>query len=1138
MAAGRTARCWAAMLIAGMVCGVLASTARAQEHDDLARLVAEVSWLHGQGKYAEAISMAERAVALAGERHGEEHTEFASVTNWLARVYHAEGRYAEAEPSYKRSLAIREKALGPEHADVGAVAQRPRPAVRGPGPLCRGRAALPSAASPSGRRPWSRTTLTWRSRSTTWLCCTTARAATPRPSRSSRRSLAIREKALGLEHPDVGTSLNNLARLYQSQGRYAEAEPLFRRSLAIREKALGPEHPDVGTALNNLAVLYYSQGRYAEAEPLSKRSLAITEKALGPEHSRMGRRSTTWPSCTTARAATPRPSRCTGAPRHPREGAGPRASRMSAPSLNNLAALYQAQGRYAEAEPLYKRSLAIREKALGPEHPDVGTVAQQPGRAVPGPGPLRRGRAALQAQPRHPREGAGARPPRRRHLAQQPGRAVPGPGPLRRGRAALQAQPRHPREGAGARAPRRRHVAQQPGRAVPRPRAATPRPSRSTSAASPSARRRWGPTTPTSARRSTTWPGCTRRRAATPRPSRSTSAASPSARRRWGPSTPTSPRRSTTWPSCTRPRAATPRPSRSTSAASPSARRRWGPTTPTWPRRSTTWPRCTRPRAATPRPSRSTSAASPSPRRRWGPSTPTSAPSLNNLAALYRAQGRYAEAEPLYQRSLAIREKALGPDHPDVGAVAQQPGRAVPGPGPLRRGRAALQAQPRHPREGAGARAPRRRHVAQQPGRAVPGPGPLRRGRAALSSAASPSARRRWGPTTPTSARSLNNLAVLYRAQGRYAEAEPLVQAQPRHPREGAGARPPRRRHVAQQPGRAVPAQGRYAEAEPLYKRSLAIREKALGPDHPDVGTSLNNLAGSPSPSATGRGLPTTGGAAPASSSAAPSAASPAAAESASEGRGAATGMAVLRASSRRPTASRRRAALHGGARSGDVRDGAVGARLGGRGLAGADGGAVGQGLAAAGRPGARAAGPGERMAGEGQAAHRRQERGAGQAQGRRREGARRPPRRHRHAPRRDRPAARPGLPGLRRAGEPGAPVRRGGAGPARRRRGPGAVPRHARVEAAARGDLHLGRDQDGRALGALRPRHGGAHPRGGGAALRPRCDGVGRRRGGEVRQGPGHPARQGARPRPAAALRSRPRPQALHGAVRRGRRT
>ena len=39
-------------------------------------------------------------------------------------------------------------------------------------------------------------------------------------------------------------------------------------------------------------------------------------------------------------------------------------------------------------------------------------------------------------------------------------------------------------------------------------------------------------------------------------------------------------------------------------------------------------------------------------------------------------------------------------------------------------------------------------------------------------------------------------------------------------------------------------AQGEYAKAEPLYKRSLAIKEKTLGPDHPDVATSLENLAG------------------------------------------------------------------------------------------------------------------------------------------------------------------------------------------------------------------------------------------------------------------------------------------------------
>jgi CHAT domain-containing protein/Tfp pilus assembly protein PilF len=43
-----------------------------------------------------------------------------------------------------------------------------------------------------------------------------------------------------------------------------------------------------------------------------------------------------------------------------------------APELNNLAALYERQSRYAEAEPLFTRALALCEKSLGPKHPDVG----------------------------------------------------------------------------------------------------------------------------------------------------------------------------------------------------------------------------------------------------------------------------------------------------------------------------------------------------------------------------------------------------------------------------------------------------------------------------------------------------------------------------------------------------------------------------------------------------------------------------------------------------------------------------------------------------------------------------------------------------------------------------------------------
>jgi tetratricopeptide (TPR) repeat protein len=145
------------------------------------------------------------------------------------------------------------------------------------------------------------------------------------------RSLTIREKQLGADHPSVATSLNNLAVLYDSQGRYAEAEPLYLRSLSIDEKVYGEDHLEAATDLNNLAGLYCTQGRYTEAEPLYLRSLSIDEKVYGAEHPEI------------------------------------------ATDLNNLAGLYYSQGRYTEAETLYLRSLSIREKQLGADHPSVAT---------------------------------------------------------------------------------------------------------------------------------------------------------------------------------------------------------------------------------------------------------------------------------------------------------------------------------------------------------------------------------------------------------------------------------------------------------------------------------------------------------------------------------------------------------------------------------------------------------------------------------------------------------------------------------------------------------------------------------------------------------------------------------------------
>jgi Flp pilus assembly protein TadD, contains TPR repeats len=54
-----------------------------------------------------------------------------------------------------------------------------------------------------------------------------------------------------------------------------------------------------------------------------------------------------------------------------RQAALPEGHPDIAASLNNLAALYKSQGRYEEAEPLYKQALEIDQKSLPPNHPNL-----------------------------------------------------------------------------------------------------------------------------------------------------------------------------------------------------------------------------------------------------------------------------------------------------------------------------------------------------------------------------------------------------------------------------------------------------------------------------------------------------------------------------------------------------------------------------------------------------------------------------------------------------------------------------------------------------------------------------------------------------------------------------------------------
>ncbi len=183
-----------------------------------------------------------------------------------------------------------------------------------------------------------------------------------------------------------------------------------------------------------------------------------------------------------------------------------------------------------------------------------------------------------------------------------------------------------------------------------------------------------------------------------------------------------------------------------------------------------------------------------------GASHPHTATSLNNLATLYKNQGKYAETEPLYLRALSIYEQQLGAEHPETANSLNNLAELYRVQGKYE------QAEPLYLRA---------LLIREQ----------------------------QLGVSHSTTATSLNNLALLYKDQGKYAEAEPLYLRALSIYEQQLGAEHPDTATSLNNLALLYKNQGKYAEAEPLYLRAFSIREQQLGAEHPETANSLNNLA-------------------------------------------------------------------------------------------------------------------------------------------------------------------------------------------------------------------------------------------------------------------------------------------------------
>src|SRR5262249_26991389 len=96
----------------------------------------------------------------------------------------------------------------------------------------------------------------------------------------------------------------------------------------------------------------------------------------------------------------------------------------------------------------------------------------------------------------------------------------------------------------------------------------------------------------------------------------------------------------------------------------------------------------------------------------------------------------------------------------------------------------------------------------------------------------------------PHTATSYNNLAMNLADQGKYGEAQPLLQQALVLRKKVLGEQHPHTALSYNNLAYNLKAQGKYGEAQPLYQKALDLKKKVLGEQHPATANSYNNLAG------------------------------------------------------------------------------------------------------------------------------------------------------------------------------------------------------------------------------------------------------------------------------------------------------
>ena len=161
----------------------------------------------------------------------------------------------------------------------------------------------------------------------------------------------------------LATARSSLSTLLRESGHLDESETLTRDVLAWRRATFGERAPTTLTSRHNLALILAARGAHAEAEAEARATLALQQEVLGANHSST---LTSWQTLANILVAEGRLDEAEGAARTSMQGFEREAGEAHVQTLaamNSLAYILEERKRLDDAEALYRRIVAIQQRA-------------------------------------------------------------------------------------------------------------------------------------------------------------------------------------------------------------------------------------------------------------------------------------------------------------------------------------------------------------------------------------------------------------------------------------------------------------------------------------------------------------------------------------------------------------------------------------------------------------------------------------------------------------------------------------------------------------------------------------------------------------------------------------------------------